>query len=225
MMKGTDSMEWHWQSFTQLSGADLYEVLAARQKVFLLEQKCLYLDIDGLDRDAHHLLGWRKVDGKRCLAAYLRCLRPGAKFAEMSLGRVLTTSGSRGAGIGIELMEKGITHLRPMTMAQVADVVGVHETTVSRAVSGKYIETPQGVFEMKYFFTAGLQTASGTDVSNASVKDMVAEIFKNENPAKPLSDQEAVKLLTEKGIHIARRTIAKYRDELGVLPSNLRKVY
>ena len=122
-------------------------------------------------------------------------------------------------------MEKGITHLRPMTMAQVAEVVGVHETTVSRAVSGKYIETPQGVFEMKYFFTAGLQTASGTDVSNASVKDMVAEIFKNENPAKPLSDQEAVKLLTEKGIHIARRTIAKYRDELGVLPSNLRKVY
>ena len=124
-----------------------------------------------------------------------------------------------------EFMEKGVAHLKPMTMAQVAEVVGVHETTVSRAVSGKYIETPQGVFEMKYFFTAGLQTASGTDVSNASVKDMVAEIFKNENPAKPLSDQEAVKLLTEKGIHIARRTIAKYRDELGVLPSNLRKVY
>ena len=124
-----------------------------------------------------------------------------------------------------EFMEKGIAHLKPMTMAQVAEVVGVHETTVSRAVSGKYIETPQGVFEMKYFFTAGLQTASGTDVSNASVKDMVAEIFKNENPARPLSDQEAVKLLTEKGIHIARRTVAKYRDELGVLPSNLRKVY
>ena len=124
-----------------------------------------------------------------------------------------------------EFMEKGVTHLKPMTMAQVAEVVGVHETTVSRAVSGKFIETPQGVFEMKYFFTAGLQTASGTDVSNASVKDMVAEIFKNENPAKPLSDQEAVKMLTDKGINIARRTIAKYRDELGILPSNLRKVY
>ncbi|MEI8289664.1 MAG: RNA polymerase factor sigma-54 [Verrucomicrobiota bacterium] len=124
-----------------------------------------------------------------------------------------------------EFMEKGVAHLKPMTMAQVAEVVGVHETTVSRAVSGKFIETPQGVFEMKYFFTAGLQTASGTDVSNASVKDMVAEIFKNENPAKPLSDQEAVKMLTDKGINIARRTIAKYRDELGILPSNLRKVY
>ena len=124
-----------------------------------------------------------------------------------------------------EFMDKGVAHLKPMTMAQVAEVVGVHETTVSRAVSGKFIETPQGVFEMKYFFTAGLQTASGTDVSNASVKDMVAEIFKNENPAKPLSDQEAVKMLTDKGINIARRTIAKYRDELGILPSNLRKVY
>ncbi len=124
-----------------------------------------------------------------------------------------------------EFMDKGVAHLKPMTMAQVAEVVGVHETTVSRAVSGKFIETPQGVFEMKFFFTAGLQTASGTDVSNACVKDMVAEIFKNENPAKPLSDQEAVRMLTDKGINIARRTIAKYRDELGILPSNLRKVY
>ena len=124
-----------------------------------------------------------------------------------------------------EFMDKGVAHLKPMTMAQVAEVVGVHETTVSRAVSGKYIETPQGVFEMKFFFTAGLQTASGSDVSNTSVKDMIAEIFKNENAGKPLSDQEVVKMLTEKGINIARRTVAKYRDELGILPSNLRKVY
>lgn len=124
-----------------------------------------------------------------------------------------------------EFMDKGIAHLKPMTMAQVAEVVGVHETTVSRAVSGKYIETPQGVFEMKFFFTAGLGTASGADVSNTSVKDMIAEIFKNENTAKPLSDQEVVKMLTAKGINIARRTVAKYRDKLGILPSNLRKVY
>jgi RNA polymerase sigma-54 factor len=124
-----------------------------------------------------------------------------------------------------DFMDKGIAHLKPMTMSQVAEVVGVHETTVSRAVSGKYIQTPQGVFEMKFFFTAGLQTASGSDVSNTSVKDMIAEIFKNENPSKPLSDQEVVKMLTGKGINIARRTVAKYRDELGILPSNLRKVY
>jgi RNA polymerase sigma-54 factor len=124
-----------------------------------------------------------------------------------------------------DFMEKGVAYLRPMTMAQVAEVVGVHETTVSRAVSGKYIETPQGVFEMKFFFTAGLQSSSGQDVSNTSVKDMIADIFKNEDTGKPLSDQEVVKMLCEKGITIARRTVAKYRDELSILPSNLRKVY
>ena len=101
-------MDWQWQSFAQLSGTELYEVLAARQHVFVLEQKCLYLDIDGLDPGAHHLLGWHTVNVKRCLVAYLRCLAPGAKYAEMALGRVLTTTGSRGAGIGLELMAKGI---------------------------------------------------------------------------------------------------------------------
>ena len=124
-----------------------------------------------------------------------------------------------------EFMEKGVAHLKPMTMAQVADVVGVHETTVSRGVSGKYMQTPQGIFEMKYFFTAGLENGTGDGVSNTSVKDMVAEIFKAENPAQPLSDQEVVKMLGAKGITIARRTVAKYRDVLGILPSNLRKVY
>jgi RNA polymerase sigma-54 factor len=124
-----------------------------------------------------------------------------------------------------EFMEKGVAHLKPLTMAQVAEVVGVHETTVSRAVSGKYIQTPQGVFEMKYFFTAGLQTVTGDDVSNTSVKDMITEIFKNEDAAKPLADQEVVKMLADKGITIARRTVAKYRTELNILPSNLRKVY
>jgi RNA polymerase sigma-54 factor len=124
-----------------------------------------------------------------------------------------------------DFMEKGVAYLRPMTMAQVAEVVGVHETTVSRAVSAKYMQTPQGVFEMKFFFTAGLQTATGDGVSNTSVKDMIADIFKSEEPTKPLSDQEVVKMLGDKGITIARRTVAKYRSELNILPSNLRKVY
>ncbi len=124
-----------------------------------------------------------------------------------------------------EFMEKGIACLKPLTMVQIAEVVGVHETTVSRAVSGKYMQTPQGIFEMKYFFTAGIQTASGDGLSNTSVKDMIAEIFKNEDAGKPLSDQEVVRMLQEKGIVIARRTVAKYRTELNILPSNLRKVY
>ena len=124
-----------------------------------------------------------------------------------------------------EFLAKGIAFLKPLTMVQVAQVVGVHETTVSRAVSGKYIATPQGIFEMKYFFTAGIQTASGNGMSNTSVKDMIDDIFKAEDTAKPLSDQEVVRMLKEKGIVIARRTVAKYRTELNILPSNLRKVY
>jgi RNA polymerase sigma-54 factor len=124
-----------------------------------------------------------------------------------------------------EFMDKGVAYLKPLTMVQVAEVVGVHETTVSRGVSGKYMQTPQGIFEMKYFFTAGIQTADGAGMSNTSVKDMIADIFKKEAPGKPLSDQEVVKMLTDKGIVIARRTVAKYRTELNILPSNLRKVY
>jgi RNA polymerase sigma-54 factor len=124
-----------------------------------------------------------------------------------------------------EFMEKGVAHLKPLTMVQIAEVVRVHETTVSRAVSGKYMQTPQGIFEMKYFFTAGIQTASGDGMSNTSVKDMISDIFKAEDASKPLSDQEVVRMLQEKGIVIARRTVAKYRTELNILPSNLRKVY
>jgi len=124
-----------------------------------------------------------------------------------------------------DFMERGVAFLKPLTMVQVAEVVGVHETTVSRAVSGKYMQTPQGVFEMKYFFTSGIQTATGEGMSNTSVKDMIADIFKAEDAAKPLSDQEVVLMLSERGIVIARRTVAKYRSELNILPSNLRKVY
>jgi RNA polymerase sigma-54 factor len=124
-----------------------------------------------------------------------------------------------------EFMEHGVTHLKPLTMMQVAEVVGVHETTVSRAVSGKYMKTPQGIFEMKYFFTSGIKTASGVGMSNTSVKDLIAEMIKKEDPARPLSDEEIVRLLTTQGIVIARRTVAKYRSELNILPSNLRKVY
>ena len=124
-----------------------------------------------------------------------------------------------------KFMDKGVASLKSLTMAQVAEVVGVHETTVSRAVSGKYMQTPQGVFEMKYFFTSGLQTATGENMSNTSVKEMIDSIFKAEDTTKPLSDQEVVQMLKVKGIVIARRTVAKYRSELNILPSSLRKVY
>ena len=124
-----------------------------------------------------------------------------------------------------EFFETGPTALRPMTMVQIAEVVGVHETTVSRAISGKYMATPWGVFEMKYFFTPGYQTAGGESMSNTSVKNAIAELVKGEEGRNPLSDKEIVDILTERGIPIARRTVAKYRAELGILPSNMRKLY
>ena len=124
-----------------------------------------------------------------------------------------------------EFMEHGKTHLRPLNMAQVAEVVGVHETTVSRAIAGKYMATPHGVFEMKYFFTSGYETDSGESMSNTSVKNALAEVVRNEDPKSPLSDQKLVEKLKEQGINIARRTVAKYREELNILPSHLRKSY
>ena len=124
-----------------------------------------------------------------------------------------------------EFLEHGSSQLRPMTMVQIADEVGVHETTVSRAISGKYISTPQGVFEMRYFFTPGYQTASGEVMSNTSVKEAILELIKAESSSTPLSDKEVVAILADRGIPIARRTVAKYRNELNILPSNLRKEY
>jgi RNA polymerase sigma-54 factor len=124
-----------------------------------------------------------------------------------------------------DFLEHGPSHLKPMTMGEIADAVGVHETTVSRAVSGKYMATPQGIFEMKYFFTSGYQTATGESMSNTSVKEAVLDLVKHEDGNAPLSDQQIVEILSERGIPIARRTVAKYRDELNILPSNMRRKY
>jgi len=124
-----------------------------------------------------------------------------------------------------EFLDHGSAHLKPMTMVQIADAVGVHETTVSRAISGKYMSTPQGVFEMKYFFTPGYQTTGGESMSNTSVKEAIMDLVKEENSASPLSDKEIVEILSERGIPIARRTVAKYRTELNILPSNMRRKY
>ena len=124
-----------------------------------------------------------------------------------------------------DFLEHGPSHLKPMTMKEVADAVGVHETTVSRAVSGKYMATPQGIFEMKYFFTPGYQTAGGESLSNTSVKEAILDLVKREDGNQPLSDNEIVEILSERGIPIARRTVAKYRSELNILPSHMRRKY
>lgn len=124
-----------------------------------------------------------------------------------------------------EFLQKGTGFLRPLNMAQVADEVGVHETTVSRAISGKYMATPHGVFELKFFFRHGVKTDSGEDLSNTSVKNAIADLIKNEPKSKPLSDDKLAKILDGQGIKVARRTVAKYREALNILPSHLRKSF
>ncbi len=125
----------------------------------------------------------------------------------------------------LDFFEHGVSQLKPLTMTQVADIVGVHETTVSRAIANKYIKTPHGVFDIKYFFTTGYQAESGATVSNTSVKELIADLITVEDKSSPLSDQVIVSKLQEKGLKVARRTVAKYREELGILPSNLRRDY
>lgn len=122
-------------------------------------------------------------------------------------------------------LEKGSRHLKPMTMSDIAEVIGVHPTTVSRAVAGKYVDTPHGLMEMRKFFATGYQTSDGKDVSNEGVREALQALINSENGAKPLSDSKLEKLLNEQGIKVARRTVAKYREQLGILPSHLRKKY
>ncbi|MDD2600767.1 MAG: RNA polymerase factor sigma-54 [Kiritimatiellae bacterium] len=118
----------------------------------------------------------------------------------------------------------GIKDLQPMTMAEVADKVGVHETTVSRTVANKYMRTPVGVFELKYFFTPGLKTKGGETISNKSVQDIIYNLISQEDPAAPLSDQAIEALLKEQGVIVARRTISKYRGVLRIPPSHRRRI-
>ncbi|MEJ6571887.1 MAG: RNA polymerase factor sigma-54 [Akkermansiaceae bacterium] len=122
-----------------------------------------------------------------------------------------------------DFLKYGVGKLRPMTMHNVAETIGVHAATISRAVSAKYILTPHGLMELRAFFASGYTTKQGTEISNTGVRDAIQQLVANEDTAKPLSDTAIEKQLASKGIKVARRTIAKYRDQLGILPSHLRK--
>ncbi len=124
-----------------------------------------------------------------------------------------------------EFFDKGPRFLRPLTMNEIADALGMHATTVSRAVAGKHVLTPQGLMDMRAFFATGYQTEAGTEVSNAGVREAIQQLVAAENPSKPLSDESLMKALAKQGVKVARRTIAKYRDQLGILPSHLRKSF
>ncbi len=124
-----------------------------------------------------------------------------------------------------QFLNKGHRHLRPLTMNDIADELNLHATTISRAVAGKYVFTPHGLMEMRAFFATGYQTSDGTEVSNAGVREALQQLITAENPAKPYSDETLMKALDQQGIKVARRTVAKYREQLSILPSHLRKTF
>jgi RNA polymerase sigma-54 factor len=123
-----------------------------------------------------------------------------------------------------EFLDHGIEYLRPLVLRDVANDIGMHESTVSRVVTNKYMHTPQGVFEMKYFFHSGIASSYGEAVSSVTIKQRIRKIIEQEDPRKPLSDSKIVSILQREGLELARRTIAKYREELKIPTSNQRKV-
>jgi len=122
-----------------------------------------------------------------------------------------------------EFFDRGIAFLRPLTLQQVARQIDMHESTVSRVCSGKYVQTPRGVFELKFFFSSGLETEDGEDVSARTAKDIIKTLIEEEDKKEPLSDQRIAELLHERGLRIARRTVAKYREQLSILPARFRR--
>jgi RNA polymerase sigma-54 factor len=122
-----------------------------------------------------------------------------------------------------EFFEKGVQYLKPLTLREVADAIGMHESTVSRVTNEKYAQTPRGVLPLKFFFSSGLATTDGEDVSARGIKDTISKLVNDEDPKNPLTDQAIVEILERDGVQIARRTVAKYREQLGVLSARMRK--
>jgi len=122
-----------------------------------------------------------------------------------------------------DFFEKGIEHLKPLTLREVAEVINMHESTVSRVTNEKYVQTPRGVLPLKFFFSSALSTTTGEDASARAIKAQIQKLVGDEAPQDPLTDQQIVQKLREKGVRIARRTVAKYRDQLGILSARMRK--
>ena len=122
-------------------------------------------------------------------------------------------------------LEHGLRKLKPMTLQEVADAIGMHVSTVSRVTNGKYVQSPQGVFELKYFFGGKIEKREGGEISTKAIKERIENMVNDENGQKPLSDQKIAEVLQNEGFEIARRTVAKYRDKMGILPARYRKQY
>jgi len=124
-----------------------------------------------------------------------------------------------------EFFERGIVHLKPMVLRDVAEDIGMHESTISRVTTNKYAHTPQGIFELKYFFNSSIRRVHGDDIASASVQARIKKIIDSEDPKKPYSDSKMAEMLKSDNINIARRTVAKYREMMGILSSSKRKQF
>ena len=122
-----------------------------------------------------------------------------------------------------EFFEKGVEYLKPLTLREVADVINMHESTVSRVTNEKYVQTPRGLLPLKFFFSSGLSTTTGEDASARAIRAQIEKMVADEDPKNPLTDQQIVEMFAQRGVKIARRTVAKYRDQLSILPARMRK--
>ncbi|NCB39690.1 MAG: RNA polymerase sigma-54 factor [Erysipelotrichia bacterium] len=180
------------------------------------------LRISGLYKDAMKHRDKTEKETYEFIRDKLEAARSFLKYVDKRKETILSVTRSI-CEVQKDFLDFGILHLKPLTLQDVAGMAGVHESTVSRATSGKYVQTPRGLFELKFFFSGAARTQGGEDVSTLAVKKRIDDLVKQENQAKPLSDSNIVDMLKKEGIVLARRTVAKYRIELNIPSSSARK--
>jgi len=206
-----------WPDVTVIKDADHYRVIVNDLDFSYLRINNAYIDL--LKNSAALTKDVRKYLAEK-LESALGLIR-GIEQRRLNIYKVVQCI----VDIQQDFFEKGIEYLRPLTMSQVAEIVNIHESTVSRVTSNKYVQTPRGLFALKYFFNSGLDAQDNGKVCSKSIKFLIREIIRNEDAANPLSDQEITEILVRKGINISRRTVNKYRQALGIASNLQRKRY
>lgn len=180
------------------------------------------LRINSLYKDTLKSLGKNEKETSNFIKSRLESARSFLRFVDKRKNTILNVTKAI-VEIQKDFFDFGILHLKPLNLQDVANMAGVHESTVSRATNGKYAQTPRGLFELKFFFSGAARTHSGDDVSTMAVKKRLEDLVKSEDPSKPLSDKDIVELLSKEGVVLARRTVAKYRIELNIPSSSTRR--
>lgn len=212
---------------TQFITPDVFAYKVGEEYVVSLNEDGLpRLRISNLYRNL--LKGETKTDGEKTTHSYVQDKLRSAIWLIKSIHQRQRTIYKVATSIvkhQVDFFEKGPAFIKPMILRDIASDIGMHESTVSRVTTNKYMHTPRGIYELKYFFNSGISKTDGDSVASESVKIKIKDLVENEDPKNPLSDQKIVELLRKSGIDIARRTVAKYRDILKILPSSKRKKY